>query len=430
MSKIPLKTRKSIKEALGKAEAHAKKASAAFGKELTFEDNTSELFEKLQADGKGEDWLFELGTRLTEYIEQFSKSIVDFCKDNSNKEQLEAELTTGKFGVMITDSDTNEYWRIENGTLWMLTTCSYFGSYLNYFDVERLAKILGKADSMPLNTRKSLSNAAKDITKCVQNASKAFGKELTFVDNYQEIYDELKTSGKSEDYLWTIGDPLKEYTQQMEKTIVEFCKNAENKEQLETELTTGKIGVKIGSDSDKYWFLEDGILWMYTQPSYFGSYLNYFDVERLCGILGKNDALPLNARKNLKANIVKVNKSCASVSKLFGKELAWVDNFQEIYDKLKSSGKSQDYLWTFGDQLSEYAQQVVTAFTVFCKDSDNKEALEEVLTSGKIGVRICDDSANEEYWVIEDGTLWMETKASYYGSYLNYFDSERLEKKL
>jgi len=73
---------------------------------------------------------------------------------------------------------------------------------------------------------------------------------------------------------------------------------------------------------------------------------------------------------------------------------------------------------------------LVEAFTKFCKDNDNKEALEEVLTAGKVGIRIAEANAPDSYWIIEDGTLWMETKIGYFGSWLTYFDADRLEKKL
>jgi len=284
MAKIPLKTRKSIKAALEAAEQHSKKASSVFGKELTFVDNTAELFEKLQAAGKSEDYLFDMGTVVATYLEQFSKTMQEFCKNASNKEQLEAELTTGKFGVKLTDTDTNEYWRIEDGTLWMLTTCGYFGSYLSYFDIDRLCKILGKSDAMPLNTRKNLADNQKKIEANVQAASKLFGKELSWVDNYQEIYDKLKTYGKTEDYLWTFGDGLTEYSKQLVTAFTIFCKDADNKEALEEVLTAGKVGVKLcdqNKSTDDYWVIEDGTLWMETKPGYYASYISYFDSDRL-----------------------------------------------------------------------------------------------------------------------------------------------------
>jgi len=284
MAKIPLKTRKSIKAALEKAEQHSKKASSAFGKELTFVDNTAELFEKLQAAGKSEDYLFQMGDTVATYLEQFSKTMQEFCKNASNKEQLEAELTTGKFGLKITDTDTNEYWRLEEGTLWMLTSTGYFGSYLSYFDIDRLCKILGKTDALPLNTRKNLADNQKKIQENIEKASKLFGKELSWVDNYQELYDKLKAAQKSEEYLWTFGDQITAYSAQLVAAFTVFCKDADNKEALEEVLTAGKVGVRIvdaNKSTDDYWVIEDGILWMETKPGYYGSYISYFDSDRL-----------------------------------------------------------------------------------------------------------------------------------------------------
>jgi len=78
--------------------------------------------------------------------------------------------------------------------------------------------------------------------------------------------------------------------------------------------------------------------------------------------------------------------------------------------------------------LKLYPKQLATAFDEFCKDPDNKEALQEVLTTGKVGLRFGETS--DTYWVIEDGTLWMETQPNYFGSYLSYYDKDRLERKL
>jgi len=431
MSKIPLKTRKSIKTALEAAAGPVKKASEAFGKELTFVDNTSELFEQLQASGKGEDWLFNLGGVLVPYADQFAKAITAFCANADNKEQLEAELTTGKFGVRLAAADKEDvYWCLEEGTLWMETKAGWFGSYMDYYDADRLAKKLGKGDSMPLNTRKSLKQAQPVIDKHVQQASKAFGKELTWVDNYQELFDKLKANGKGDDYLWSLGEPLEKYAEQIAKGLTEFCKNNDNKEQLEAELTTGKVGVRLVDGDDEYWRLENGTLWMETKPGWFGSYLDYYDAPRLTTKLGKSDSMPLNTRKSLKEAQGKIAKSVQEASKAFGKELTWVDNYQELFDKLKANGKGDDYLWKLGEPLEKYAEQLAKAFANFCKDADNKEALEEVITSGKVGVRLVDASKQDEYWGIEDGTLWMESKEGWFGSYLDYYDSERLEKKL
>jgi len=356
-----------------------------------------------------------------------------FCKDEDNKEQLQAELSTGKVGVRIVPSTKNDdYWCIEDGHLWMETKEGWFGGYMDYYSADNLTQKLGKSDSMPLNTRKSLKAAQANIDQAVRAASTAFGKELVWIDNYQDLFDKLKKSGKSDDWLWKLGEPLTSYPQRAAKTLAEFCKDVDNKEQLEAELSTGKIGVRIveNSKNDDYWCIEDGTLWMETKENWFGGYMDYYSNDNLTQKLGKSDSMPLNTRKSLKAAQPKIDDLIKTASTAFGKELQWIDNYQELYDKLKKSGKSDDWLWKLGEPLTGYPTQLVKAFAEFCKDADNKEALEEVLTTGKVGVRIVENSKNDDYWCIADGTLWMETKENWFGGYMDYYNSGLLEKKL
>jgi RNA recognition motif-containing protein len=433
MAKIPLKTRKSIKAAFDVMAPTVQKASACFGKELTWVDNTPELFEKLQAYKKSEEWLFELGTHVSKFADQLLKAFTEFCKNEDNKEQLQAELTSGKVGVRIVDSSKpDEYWFLEDGTLWMETKEGWFGSYMDNYNAVNLEQKLGKSDSLPLNTRKNLKESQTKIDQAVKNASTAFGKDLLWIDNFQELYDKLKKYGKSEDWLWKLGEPLVTYSQRAAKTLAEFCKDADNKEQLEAELTSGKIGVRIvdSSKQDEYWFLEDGTLWMETKEGWFGSYMDNYNADNLATKLGKNDSMPLNTRKNLKQNIPKIDQAAKDASTAFGKELTWIDNFQELYDKLKKYGKSEDWLWKLGEPIVTYSQRAAKTLAEFCKDADNKEQLEAELTSGKIGVRIVDNSKQDEYWFIEDGTLWMETKEGWFGSYMDNYHAANLATKL
>jgi len=152
----------------------------------------------------------------------------------------------------------------------MGTKPSFYGSYISSYDTTKLCNELGASDPMPLNTRKSLKAAQLLIDKSIAVASKAFGKQLTWVDNYQEFYDELKAAKKTQDYLWTIGDTIKVYAKQFETAMVEFCKNTDNKEQLESELTTAKVGVTWNKEEkDRYWILDEGTLWMGTKTNFF-----------------------------------------------------------------------------------------------------------------------------------------------------------------
>jgi len=287
---------------------------------------------------------------------------------------------------------------------------------------------------IPLKTRKSIKAALEGAIADTKKASEAFGKELTFIDNTAELFEKLQAANKGEDFLFELGSKLKPYVAQFAKVMIEFCKNSDNKEQLEAELTTGKFGVRLQAaekSTDDYWCLEDGVLWMETKEHWFGFYIDNYDVDRLCQRLGRGDSMHLNTRKNLKAAQPKIDDAMKAASKSFGKELTWIDNYQTLYDKLKASGKPEDALWKIGDQIALYPQQLAKVFATFCTDADNKEALEEVLTSGKAGVRFQDPTkSNDEYWCIEDGTIWMETKEHWWGFYLDSYDADKIEKKL
>jgi len=286
MAKLPLKTRKSIKTAIEKAEASMKKASAAFGKELSLVDNTSELYEKLVAASWSESQLFEIGDSFGPYFEQFAKTMTEFCKNPDNKEQLEVELTTGKVGVRLVENN-EKWWVLDEGVLWMEASSYQFGtSYLTNYDVARLANILGKADSMPLNTRKSIKDAQAKIDKAIAAASKSFGKELSWVDNYQELYDKLKKESWQDSNLFELGNYVVYYPEQLAKTFEKFCKDTDNREALEEVLTSGKVGVRLVETNEKWWSLVDGCLWMDAVAYQFGSsYISNYDAEKLERIL-------------------------------------------------------------------------------------------------------------------------------------------------
>jgi len=285
---------------------------------------------------------------------------------------------------------------------------------------------------IPLKTRKSIKAALESINVTIAKASASFGKELTFIDNSSDLFDKLQAAEKSQDWLFDLGNYIKVYPEQLQAVLQVFCNNEENKEQLQAELTTGKIGIRIveNDKEDVYFRIEEGTLWMETKASWFGNYLGNYSAELLETKLGATDSLPLNTRKNLKGVQGAIEKNITDASTAFGKELQWVDNYQELYDRLKKSGKNEDWLWKLGDHILNYPKKLHAVFTVFCKDPDNKEALEEALTTGKVGVRIVDNDKNDQYWALEDGSLWMETKENWFGYYLDNYSADLLEKKL
>jgi len=90
--------------------------------------------------------------------------------------------------------------------------------------------------------------------------------------------------------------------------------------------------------------------------------------------------------------------------------------------------KTPENLYKIGDEMNNYANQLLKELTIFCKDADNLEQLKEELTSGVILLRVDTNSASN--WILEDGKLIMETKPNYWNSYLSEFTAVALEKKL
>jgi len=119
----------------------------------------------------------------------------------------------------------------------------------------------------------------------------------------------------------------------------------------------------------------------------------------------------------------------AKISSVFGQELTWANNSQEIYEARITYGQPIENLYILGDHILSYVKQAEKEFIAFCKSADNKEALQEVLTGSTVGVRIT-DTPSAKSWIIEDGNLWMETRNNYWNNYLTEFTAAKLESIL
>jgi len=262
----------------------------------------------------------------------------------------------------------------------------------------------------------------------MEKVKKLFGNDVTWEDPSEEVYSALSTYGKTADNLYTIGDNLKAYTDQFVKELTIFLKDADNKEQLANEWSTGVLLLQVVDDAVP-WKLDGGKLLMQSKPNYWNSYLSEFTAGALEKILGLEDPMPLIVRKNVKKNQKLIEAQMQKVSKVYGQELTWADNAQELYEARKAYGASETDQYTLGDAILTYVAQFVKEITIFAKDKDNLEALQEEVAGAQIGVRIKDDAAAKS-WAIDSGNLWMETKANYWKSYLSEFTASKLESIL
>jgi hypothetical protein len=281
---IPLITRKNIDKAKQTIAGIMQKISKDFGSDVTFEDNTQEVFDELKTYGRSEDQLYKMGDELVSYFQQIQKELTPFCKDADNLSQLQGEMSASVIGVKVGTSFEKPL-ALEDGKLFLQTKPNYWSSYLSEFTGANLEKILGLSDPIPLITRKNLAKSKKAIATSMEKINKAYGQELAWADNDQETYDALITYGKSKEDLYTLGDQILSYVKQAEKEMIAFCKDADNLEALQEELSGAQIGVKVVSEHEKPWGHEGGQLWMYTKPNYWNSYLNEFTASKLESIL-------------------------------------------------------------------------------------------------------------------------------------------------
>jgi len=423
---FPLETHKNLKAAQKKIDDSIAKANNSLGQEFTWEECNKEVYDALVSYGKTASQLEKLGDEIANYATTFATTIAAFSKDQANKEQFLSEVSSSVVTIRI-DNDVDKPFVITDGKLVMQTKPNYWNSYLSEFSQQNLEKILGGNDSIPLICRKNLENSKKNIDATMAKISKIYGQDLTWEDNNQAIFDELKTYGKTDDQLNKLGDEINNYATQLLKELTIFCKDADNVEQLKEEVSSGVILLRIDTNSASNWIIEDGKLIMESKPNYWNSYLSEFTAVALEKKLGVGNSIPLVAKKNLKKNLKLIEANMEKVKKLFGNDVTWEDPSEEVYSALSTYGKTADNLYTIGDNLKAYTDQFVKELTIFLKDADNKEQLANEWSTGVLLLQVVDDAVP---WKLDGGKLLMQSKPNYWNSYLSEFTAGALEKIL
>jgi len=149
-------------------------------------------------------------------------------------------------------------------------------------------------------------------------------------------------------------------------------------------------------------------------------------------ILGAKDPMPLNTRKNIRDNMVLVNKNMAAAAKILGKPVTWKCDPQNIFDRQISEVKAsrKDLFTKIGNGLNEYSKQMLLVLTKFCENEDNKEALLDEFSGPELvcGVKIVNSGDEKVYFVKEDGVLYMNASSQYFGSWLSSHSVAEFEK--
>jgi len=281
MSKIPLKDRKAIKEAVPKAEAEVKKAADVLGTTLTCVDNTGDLYEKLA------DRAVDLGASFPLYFEALAKASAELSKNPLQKDALRDRLAGcgGRVLIEIIDaSGPDNYWAFKDDGLHIEVKQSYWGSWLSYYNAEKLESMLSVdlgGVQLPLAVRRKLAEYEPKIEATLKKASDTYGSQLTWdMDQIPHVYEWLKKDGRATE---EFGSQVHAYVEQFAKTLGEFCANPDNKEALQDAFKTNRAGFKLEDSgaTDVYWIWSDGNLLMQVKQGYWGSWLSYYNSEYL-----------------------------------------------------------------------------------------------------------------------------------------------------
>jgi hypothetical protein len=280
---------------------------------------------------------------------------------------------------------------------------------------------------IPLKSRKAIKEAVPLVEAELARASQAIGVTLSFIDNTGDLFEALESKAES------LGPELPKYFAEVTKTFTEFAKNEVRKEALQEALNLvgGKVRLVIvpSSTNDLYFVFTADELQIQAKANYWGSYLSYFNQDYLeAGMKVEYHGvkMPLEVKRKIVEAIPNVNREIKRASDTYGAELTWEVDYGKLVTFVGESKAKE-----LNTHLVAYAKQFADAFGAFVSaDADNKEAVQEIFTANIVGFDYADSSASDAYWVWKDGSLLMQIKANYFGSYLSYFNGEYLEKTL
>lgn len=282
---------------------------------------------------------------------------------------------------------------------------------------------------IPLKDRKAIKEAVPLAEAEVKKAGDALGITLTLVENTGDLYEALGDKGPS------LAESYPKYFAQLVQTCTEFAKNATRKEAIIGKFNAvgGKVTIKIidSSASDAYYNFSSDALLIEVKASYWGSWMSYYNAEYMEKVITvdfQGVEVPLIAKRNVNEFIPQIEAELKKASAVYGHELTWqIEKLGAVAAWLKADNRSID---DFGAKVFDYVKQFVTTFSNFVKNADNKEAVEDAFKTNQVGFKTVSSSESDVYFLWEDGSLLLQVKSSYWGSWLSYYKEEYLEKTL
>jgi len=282
--------------------------------------------------------------------------------------------------------------------------------------------------SIPLAARKAIKESIPKAEAALKKAGEAIGETLVFTENTAELWTALGDSQQTK-----LAEAFHVYYESLATVFQEFAQDPVRIAALKDRLKKvgGKVFLKVvdSSGPDNYFLFKDDGLYIDVKQSYWGSWMSYYNasaLEKQLSVEWGGHKLTLAARKNLNSAMPQIAEHMKRASTAYGTELTFdTDGLAALYSHVGTRAGDD-----FGDKVVVYVKQFADTFSEFVKNPDNKEAIQDALKTNKIGFYPDSDSATDTYWVWKEGSLRMQIKASYFGSWHSYFGTSQLEKTL
>jgi len=288
-----LKDRKIVKEATAQWQTGLKEAGDVIGSTLNWDEaNMTEVYKQSAADGEVErlDPTSRYQTSISYYAKCLKGAFEEIANEEHGKKALQDLMKDRKVELVPRPKNYNEcmqYYIWTPTALQIEFKSDCVGYNADEYTAEALLKDLNVAvwtfngHTWALKHKDDLLKVQPQIDSAMKTVSDAYGSELKWDPDYTQLRKNLMANNSDLWYYTQKDFPtrVKAYVDQVSKTLVEFVKDADNKEALTEKLDGSKTIDVTYVPNDHipdvtYVWNDNGRLCMQIKTGQFGSYMD------------------------------------------------------------------------------------------------------------------------------------------------------------
>jgi hypothetical protein len=221
-----------------------------------------------------------------------------------------------------------------------------------------------------------------------------------------------------------------------------LCSDEVSKEALQTILNScgGKVKF-IWLDPEgtvsRYWIWDDSSFQIETRVDSLGCWTGYYTAEALsskASVSWNGASVGVAQRKNLNAVEEEIQGFMKKASEAYGSEISWNPDYAKLHAWLVENDDQYAKSESLGNIIRDYVQFFTETFIKFIENADNKEAIQEKMTTPRFGFAyLPKDYPEYVKWAWgEDGALLMEVVGAAFGYWIteSYYSLDKLEATL